>query len=157
MGREPTIHPRRPESAAHRQGRDDRAEHSPPNPRASRRRRSPAVPSRAGRAAAPIAYLSQGHAEDAASSRCGRTQRTGRAMDADDDSPRYRGFRATQASPPDTQAWFAAKHRLSVSEISRWLPAKKGRKREILVGSATDLSIRAAIDREVSRVLGCVV
>jgi hypothetical protein len=61
------------------------------------------------------------------------------------------GKRAGERSP-NTIAFFAARSKLSVSEISRWLPSvRPGRTREVKVGSATDLNIRAALDREILR------
>jgi hypothetical protein len=61
-------------------------------------------------------------------------------------------FAAAERSP-STQNFFAAKCRLSPSEVSRWLPPEHGsqRKREITVGSKTDLDIAAAVDREIKR------
>jgi hypothetical protein len=53
-----------------------------------------------------------------------------------------------------TQARLAHRKHLTVSEISRWLPARKGRKRGIAVGSQTDINITRAIQEEVTRIEG---
>src|ERR1039458_4620980 len=48
------------------------------------------------------------------------------------------GYEMAAAERENTKAFFAARCRLSVSEISRWLPpGKAGRRREIKVGSKT--------------------
>ena len=60
-------------------------------------------------------------------------------------------YRKRREPPPDMRLYLAQRCGISPSEVSRWLPPRCGRKREVKVCGQTDTDIRDGIAREMAR------